>query len=173
MADAAPASSPRRLLLLRHARAVAAADPDGQADDHARDLSERGGRDAAALGDEMRRLGMRPELALVSGALRTRRTWEMLGPFDPPGPALEIDDRLYLAEADVLLAALRDIPDRIVTALLIGHNPGLQELADHFAGDAAGLRAGMPTCTLVEFEVAGTWSDLRPQSVRQTRMLRG
>ena len=172
MADAVPV---RRLLLLRHAKAVAG--PDGTGGDHDRDLSERGCRDAVALGERMRRLALRPELALVSSALRTRRTWELLAPFEAPPPVPEILDRLYLAGAATLLAALHEIPDGIVTTLLVGHNPGLHELALHLGGGpdgaaAAALPDGMPTCCLVDVTFEAGWRDLQPHAVRQVRVIR-
>ncbi len=172
MAVAAPV---RRLLLLRHAKAVAG--PDGAAGDHGRDLSGRGCRDALECGGQMRHLALRPGLALVSSALRTRRTWEMLAPFDAPAPALRILDGLYLADAATLLAALHQIPDGIVTALLVGHNPGLHELAQHLAGGpngdgAAALPEGMPTCCLLDVAFEAGWCDLQPSAVRQVRTIR-
>ena len=172
MPDAVPA---RRLLLLRHAKAVAG--PDDTGGDHGRDLSERGCRDALALGEHMRRRALRPGLALVSSALRTRRTWELLAPSGAPAPAPEILDGLYLAEAATLLAVLREIPDDVAIALLVGHNPGLHELALHLGGgpDGAGAAAlpdGMPTCCLVEVAFEASWRDLQPHAVRQLQAIR-
>ncbi len=172
MADTVPA---RRLLLLRHAKAVA--ELDGAGGDHDRDLSERGCRDALALGERMRRLALRPGLALVSSALRTRRTWELLAPFEAPAPALEILGGLYLADAATLLGALHEIPDGIVTALLVGHNPGLHELALHLGNGphgagAAALPNGMPTCCLVDVAFEAGWRDLQPNAVREVQVIR-
>ena len=174
MPDIAPGG--HRLLLLRHAKALGAAGPAGEAGDHARDLSERGLRDAMALGGTMRQRELKPDLVLVSSALRTRRTLEMLEPFEGPAPAVVPADRFYLAEADELLAALHEVPDTIGILLLIGHNPGLHELASYLSGGEAGapaeLRAGMPTCTLVSLSVGGAWRDLQPRSVGNTQVIR-
>lgn len=165
----------RRLLLLRHAKAVAPARSDDEADDHARDLAERGRREASALGRAMQREGVQPALGLVSGALRTRHTWNLLAPFFAPEPQLVVSDRLYLAEAAALLEMLRETSDDVGVLMLVGHNPGLHELALHLAGEsseAAGLAQGLPTCTLVSFAVEGGWSDLRPGTAGQVATMR-
>lgn len=163
----------RRLLLLRHARAVPGTDAGG---DHARDLSERGRRDAASLGGALRRMGFRPDLALVSSALRTRRTWELLGAFADPAPAPVFSDRLYLATPEALRDALRDIAEPPGSVMLVGHNPGLHELALQLAEAGsqpvpAELRAALPTCTAVLFEVGADWRRLRPSGAAP-RLLR-
>ncbi len=151
-------TGPRRLLLLRHAKAEA-----GAAADHGRDLDGRGCRDADALGHEMRRLGLVPQHVLLSSALRTRRTLERLGRFEP-APSVQVADVLYLAEPALLLSALRAVPAEIRTLLLVGHNPGLHALALHLAEPHAlpALRDGMPTCTLACFSVGTDWSGLAP-----------
>lgn len=164
---------PRVLLLLRHAKAMASA--AGNAGDHARDLAASGRADATALGIEMRRLGLKPELAVISSALRTRRTWEMLGRFDDPAPAVTLTDRLYLAERAALMSAIHEIPDTFASAMLIGHNPGLHELALQLAAEPdlpPALRTEMRTCTLVAFEFPGRWSELVPGGARCLRVLR-
>lgn len=165
----------RRLLLLRHAKAVALASPMSEAGDHARDLAERGRQDAARLGDTLRNRVLLPELGLVSSARRTRRTWELLGPLGSSEPDLVVSDRLYLAEAEELLFVLREVPDQVRSVMLVGHNPGLHQLSLHLArgdGDVGPLAGGMPTCTLAMFEVDGDWADLRPHSARALQLIR-
>ena len=162
-------------MLLRHAKAVASAHSDGEAGDHARDLSERGRGEASALGRRLQQRGMQPEVALVSGALRTRRTWDLLAPFTKPEPQLVVSDRLYLASIGELRAMLRETSDDVASLILVGHNPGLHELALNLAGhdgDHAGLPAGLPTCTLIGFEVSGRWSDLGPGTTSNLMMMR-
>ncbi len=157
----------RRLLLLRHARAE-----PGEADDHGRDLDARGRRDADALGREMRRLGLVPQHVLLSTALRTRRTAELLGAFDP-APSIRTMDTLYLAGPGALLSALQAVPDEIGTLLLVGHNPGLHALALHLAGPHApqALRDGLPTCALACFSVGTGWSGLDPSATSGLRLI--
>ncbi len=172
-----PSGTVRRLLLLRHAKALDGAGAGGAAGDHARDLSERGLRDAGSLGRALRQLGLLPDLVLVSSALRTRRTWEGMGPFEGPPPAQVITDRLYLATPGELRAALREIADPPGSVMLVGHNPGLHELALQLAGaerSAASveLRAGLPTCTMVVIEIEGDWNRLQPSVSVPPRLVR-
>lgn len=155
--------APRRLLLLRHAKATTAdPGPNAEQHDHARDLAERGRHDASSMGRALRRLSLKPDLALVSSARRTERTWALLGRFDDPQPAVTITDQLYLAEPFELLSVLRRTPDTIRTVLLIGHNPGIHQLALQLAGQDAphSLQAGLNTCTLVSFVVRSGWQAL-------------
>jgi phosphohistidine phosphatase len=111
---------------------------------------------------------------MTSSALRTRRSWELLNGFGDPAPTTEVMDRLYLAGPSELLAALHAASDAYGTLLLIGHNPGLHDLALHLAGSEAAaperLRQGLPTCTLVAFSVGGSWRDLGPDSIHGTQM---
>ena len=167
----------RLLLLLRHAKAVADTGPGGATDDHARDLSERGLREAGALGRVLQEMRLQPELALVSSALRTRRTWEMLGPLEAPAPAVVVTDRLYLATPRELRGALREVEEPVGSVMLVGHNPGLHELALQLTSGersaaAVELRAGLPTCTLVMIEIEGGWDRLQPSASTPARLVR-
>ncbi len=157
----------RQLLLLRHAKAV----PGGTADPD-RDLDPRGCRDAETLGHEMRHLGLVPQLVLLSSALRTRRTFERLGAFDP-APAVQVTDSLYLAEPGALLSALQAVAAGIRSLLLVGHNPGLHALALRLAGTQApqALRDGLPTCTLACFSVPTGWSGLGTHPPSDLRLI--
>ncbi len=157
----------RQLLLLRHAKAEA-----GAAADHDRDLDARGRRDAEAVGHEMRRLRLVPQHVLLSSALRTRRTLELLGAFEP-APSVQVADVLYLAEPALLLSSLRAVPAEIRTLLLVGHNPGLHALALRLAGPHAPqvLRDGLPTCTLACFSVETDWSGLAPPGTPSLRLI--
>jgi phosphohistidine phosphatase len=109
-----------------------------------------------------------PSLALCSSAKRTLAT---LAPIlDALGARLrvEIEPDLYLAGAEALLARIARIPERERSAMLIGHNPGLHELAVQLAargarGELARLRAKLPTAALaiLELDVAH-WRDVGP-----------
>jgi phosphohistidine phosphatase len=156
-------SSGRRLLLLRHAKAsTVESGHTGESGDHARDLSDRGRHDACAMGRELARQSLRPDLALVSSARRTKRTWELLGLSADPAPSVIVSDRLYLAGPSELLSMLREVPDDVGTAMLVGHNPGLHALAIRLGGAQApaSLRAGLGTCTLVVLAFECGWQAL-------------
>lgn len=147
-----------QLLLLRHAKA--AREAPGQPD-RDRPLAPGGQRDAAALGQTMRRLGLTPDLVLVSPALRTRQTLAALEPWEDT-PLVEPMDPLYLADAATLAALLAEVPETVRSLLLIGHNPGLHDLARRLAATAPGapVEARFPTAALAEFALPGRWDRL-------------
>jgi len=156
----------KRLYLLRHAKAAA----DDGGGDHERPLAVRGRQDAPAMGRAMAERGFVPSLVLCSSARRTAETLDLVLPFLIPPPRVQLEPGLYHAPAEVIL-------DRVVRAaataqavLVIGHNPGLEDLAAHLAGDTKigrQLAGGMPTCAFAAFEsgevdwraaVTGSWS---------------
>jgi phosphohistidine phosphatase len=124
----------------------------------------------------MHDLGLAPDLVLVSPARRTLQTLEALEPWDDT-PLLEHIEALYLATPEQMLDALHDVAETVRSVLLIGHNPGMHDLAQALiAGtqptDAAQrLAHGYPTCALAEFAVAGPWGRLGPGGGRLTRFI--
>lgn len=166
----------RQLLLMRHAKSSW---DDKQLPDHARPLNPRGRTAAAAMRAAMETLGLAPDLVLVSSALRTRQTLEALEPWAET-PLIEPMDALYLADAPGLLKVLRGVTETVRSVLLIGHNPGLHELAQMLAGprpnvaspDAARRMAeAFPTAALAEFAVPGPWWSLDSGGGRLLRFL--
>ncbi len=166
----------RQLLLLRHAKSSW---DDASMPDRDRSLNARGRRSAATMRQAMRDLGLAPDVVLVSTARRTMETLDALEPWDD-APLVEPMDSLYLANPMQLLGALHSIAETVRSVLLIGHNPGMHDLALSLAGPraiAAGgeneraLAAGFPTGALAEFVVAGSWWDLREGGGRLVRFL--
>jgi len=133
----------KRLYLLRHAKS--SWDDEGLAD-HDRPLSGRGRRAADAIGRHLRAEGIEPELVLCSSAARTRETLARIG----LSGVVERD--LYGASADELLARVRDVPPGVDSVLLIGHNPGIHDLALALTGEPAD---SYPTGALATIELAG------------------
>jgi phosphohistidine phosphatase len=154
--------SRRRLLLLRHAKA----ERDPEVEDSERPLAPRGRRDAGRMGQRIADLGLAPEQVLCSPARRTRETLDRVLPHLPEGLAVVFDRELYLAGPERILARIAAVDDRVQTLLVVGHNPGLAELAEQLArgGDAealARLRHKFPTCGVAEIESpALRWRDL-------------
>ena len=170
----------RQLLLLRHAKSSW---DDPGLSDHARPLNARGRRAAAAMAGAMRDLGLQPDLVIVSSARRTLQTLEALMPFDDHA-LVEPMDALYLAPASLLLEGVRKVPETVRSVLMIGHNPGLHELAlALLAGGAGGgaggagsaaakrLAEGFPTGALAEFTIAVPWRAVAEGSGRLVRFL--
>jgi phosphohistidine phosphatase len=116
----------RRLLLLRHAKAERL-QPGGR--DHDRVLSERGRADAKKLGLYLARHAFVPDQAVVSAAARTRETWTLLAAAFAKSPPVSFEDRIYEATPQNILQVVKDTGPQIGTLLVVGHNPGLQELA--------------------------------------------
>ncbi|MGF6313203.1 phosphohistidine phosphatase [Bradyrhizobium sp. i1.8.4] len=157
----------RRLLLLRHAKTETDA-PSGR--DQDRRLDERGHRDAAEIGGWLARHPRLPNLALVSPAVRTIQTWEIVREAlkdAGPRPKVEYVPDLYGADPAQLLTAIRMAsvtdPKRL---MLIGHNPGMHEFALMLtgSGDEAAKRAlgnNLPTSGLAVFDFAtDDWNDV-------------
>src|SRR6516164_5942235 len=115
----------RRLLLLRHAKTERPA--PGQRD-RDRKLTERGRLDAPIIGAYMARHRLIPDLVLVSPAVRTLETWELAAAALGKTPRLTKDEGIYNANTDILAELIRET-DAARTLLMIGHNPGMHDLA--------------------------------------------
>jgi phosphohistidine phosphatase len=155
------------LCLFRHAKA---AHPSSGQLDFDRALTDRGREDAARMGGALTPLA--PDLALVSPAARTRETWDIAGS-TLPGTARSLDPDLYLCSAETLVAIARALPDATETAILVGHNPGLHELALWLAASSSGqpalaLRQKFPTASLAVFAIDAGWVRLSPSRARLT-----
>lgn len=153
----------RRLLVVRHAKAGY---PDGVAD-FDRPLTERGERDAEALGAWLLRERMVPDVVLVSTALRAARTWELMaGALDGAAPEVHAERRLYNADADTVLELVRQLGGEAHTVAVVGHEPGLSTVAKSLADagtsdpeELAGLDDRFPTAGVVVMRSRQEWSD--------------
>jgi phosphohistidine phosphatase len=147
------------LYLLRHAKSSW---DDPSLPDHERPLAPRGRRDAKRIADHLAREAIEPDVVLCSSAARTVQTLELIRPTG----AVQIESELYAASADRLLERVRVLPDEVGSAMLIGHNPGIQELALELAsgdGELGRLRAKFPTAALASLTFAeASWSVLAP-----------
>lgn len=157
----------RRLMLLRHSKTEREA-PSGR--DQDRRLDARGRKDAAEIGEWIGRHPPFPDSVLVSPAVRARETWEIAAEAmkdHATPPPVEWVAALYGAEATQLLQIVRmasvSDPKRL---MLVGHNPGMHELALALtgSGDASGREAladNLPTSGLVVFDFAtDDWNDV-------------
>lgn len=154
----------RRLYLLRHAKSSWG---DPSLADFDRPLDERGERAAAAMAVYCRQIGLAPDRVLCSPSCRTRATWARLRAEIPDLPAATFPKAAYEADRQTLAGLLADAPDGEASILLIGHNPGLQDLAVWLAGGPKALRDALvqklPTGALVVLDIdADDWSSLGP-----------
>ena len=165
----------RTLLVLRHAKSSW---DDARLDDFQRPLAPRGIKAARRMGRHMRDSGLVPERALASPAVRTRETIDIvraeLGLGEMP---VDFDAALYLAEPAVLIARLQRVPAGVRRLLLVGHNPGLQELALLLIGEKRSpesdeIAAKFPTAALaaIRLDIAD-WSDVAPGCGRLTHYM--
>ena len=150
----------KQLFLLRHAKSSW---EDPELADHDRPLAPRGRRAAKLIAEHLRRQGIVPELVLCSSAARTRETLEPIVPALGEDVPVKIEDELYAASEQVLLERVRAVEDGIESLLLIGHNPGVQQLALLLAGGGekvAALAHKYPTGALATLELSGGWREL-------------
>jgi phosphohistidine phosphatase len=151
-----------RIHLLRHAKSSW---EDTDLRDHDRPLAPRGHRAAERLRGHVEAAGLAPQLVLCSSATRALETWEGIRDGLPPETRLEVSGDLYAADAGSLLLRLNGLPETVDSVLMIGHNPGMEELAIGLSGggddDAlARLKTKYPTAGLASLSVDGAWSEL-------------
>lgn len=160
-------SQPRRLLVVRHAKA----EQEGPSDVE-RALAAQGHRDAAAAGRWCAERGLVADHAWVSAARRTQETWEDLAAAADWNVEGSVDPGLYAAGVDTAVDLLRTTPADATTVVVVGHNPTMSTLAqllDDGEGDPAAeedMASGYPTSGLALFEYDGAWADLSLTSAR-------
>jgi phosphohistidine phosphatase len=168
------------LSLLRHAKSSW----DNPAlDDFDRPLASRGQKAAPLIGSALAERGLRPDLIICSGAARARQTLALvLEKLGSPTPEVVFDDGIYLAPPELLLARLRAIKkgargETPKHVMLVGHNPGMEELALMLAGsgpahDRARMAAKFPTAAVAVFTFdADTWKAVKPGTGRLEHFL--
>jgi phosphohistidine phosphatase len=150
----------RQLVLVRHAKAgEGAVDRD-------RPLAERGVAEAPAVGRWLAQRQIAPDRVVVSPARRARQTWELAAA--ELGTAAEpvLDDRIYDDTVEDLLEIVRETAAEVTTLAIVGHNPGIQDLAialDDGRGDEIGrteLRIKYRTGGVAVFDVSDSWADV-------------
>ncbi len=165
-----------QLILLRHAKA---ARESAGVSDHDRPLTADGRQAAGMIGQAMRKAGLSPDVVLVSSALRTQQTLDAVEAADvwDERPNIDTLPALYMAMPNQIRDALRELPETVRSALVVGHNPGLHELAMTLAGppgarpELARLAEGFPTAALAEFLVTTSWHKLSPGAAALQRLL--
>ncbi len=155
-------------MLLRHAKAEAGT----VAGDALRPLALAGRAQCVTVGAALAAAGHVPELVLVSSAVRTRQTWDLVrGSLrGSPEPDVVITDDLYDAGVSELVDLLRGVDGRVATVLVVGHEPTMSAAAATLARPGSGseralasARAGLPTAGFAVLDVAD-WATLEPAS---------
>ena len=137
------------LILLRHSKS----DWSGDQADIDRPLAERGRRQAVEAGQWLATHVDRIDMAVVSPAKRARATWELVRAELGERPETRPDEDAYAASAGVLLDIIRSLGEELGTVVLVGHNPGLEGLAETLIGE----RVPLPTSALAVVELDGPW----------------
>lgn len=142
----------KKLILMRHAKSGW---DDPTLDDHDRPLNQRGRLAATLMGAYLADIGLVPDVALVSSAARTQETWARMA-LDRPSV---VKPDLYLAGPLAIIGAAQTAGDAVETALILGHQPGMEDAANRFCAD--GMLDGYPTAkiTVIGFDVA-SWTDI-------------
>ena len=139
----------RTLVLLRHAKS----DWSGHEGDHDRPLATRGRHQAPEAGRWLA-VNVDPiDLAVVSTAKRARTTWDLVADELERTPSTRYDRGAYAASAGDLLDIVRHLDEALGTVVLVGHNPGIEDLAEALTGD----RVPMPTSALAVIDLTSTW----------------
>ena len=145
----------KTLLVLRHAKSSWS---DPALDDHERPLSKRGRRDGPRMGELVREHGLIPDVVISSDAVRARLTAEAVAEAARYAGQILLDRRLYIASPADIRSLLRTVPDKAETVMIVGHNPGLEELAALLTGE----RKDLPTAALVQIVLPiDQWRDLK------------
>ena len=164
----------RRLLLLRHAKSSWS---EPGASDHERPLNRRGQEAAPRIGAYLARHKLIPDRVLCSTARRTRETWELVAAEAPAAPPASFTEQLYDASPHALIEVFRRAEPQAASLLVVGHNPGLQEIATALIAsgdleDRERLREKLPTGGLVVIDFAiADWAKLHTRSGRLERFV--
>jgi phosphohistidine phosphatase len=162
----------RRLMLLRHGKSEW---PDG-VKDLDRPLAQRGREAVPRVAQHMADEHLLPDLILVSPARRARETWELVAPKLGEAPARS-EPRIYESPPEHLLKVVREIAPEVRALLLVGHNPGMEELAKLLIGHGdryafARMARKYPTAALAVLDFAAEdWRDVVPGSGRLDRFV--
>jgi phosphohistidine phosphatase len=160
------------LYLLRHAKSSW---DDPEIADHDRPLAPRGKRAARLIAGHLSRQGVQPALVLSSSARRARETLKPLERVFSGKVDVRFESGLYAASAPELAGRLRSVPAAVASVLVVGHNPGLQELGLLLARpspnrEALGEKFPAGALAVVELDLAG-WHDLTGGSGELTSLV--
>jgi phosphohistidine phosphatase len=148
----------KSVLILRHAKSSW---KDSEIDDHERPLNKRGKRDAPIMGKLLKNKHLVPDLIISSTAKRARSTAKRVAESSGYMGKITLDRSLYAAEPAAYINVLRHLSNEYTQVLMVGHNPGIEELVSMIAGE----EHVMPTCSLVHirFDI-NSWNEINNKS---------
>ena len=145
----------KTVFLIRHAKSSW---DDTTLPDRDRPLDARGERDVAMMSKRLSRRHAKPDLIMSSPAVRALATAQVIAKgLDYKLKGIAVNDRLYAATADALIAVIEELDDKFERVMLVGHNPEFTDFAHHFSSEIT----HMPTCAIAVFTFdAKTWSGI-------------
>jgi phosphohistidine phosphatase len=159
----------KTLLIMRHGKAEEGA-PKG---DKARVLVDRGEQEAALMGRVLKKMGLKPDAVVSSDAARAQRTAELAAEAAGYDGKIKLEPDIYAAGLDDLLEVVRKLPDDADRVLLVGHNPGFEDLSAALAKEGTDSPQ-LPTAAvaLLEFGKAKKWKDVTEGSGKLVEVYR-
>ncbi len=148
----------KTVLILRHAKSSWR---EAGLADHERPLNKRGKRDAPRMGRLLREEDLVPDLIISSSAVRARKTAQLVIEASGYDGELRLARELYAAEPEAYLEVLQILPETVTSVMVVGHNPGLEELLELLSGDWQRL----PTAALAQVALElDAWQDLSEET---------
>ena len=164
---------PRRLLILRHAKSSW---DSGASTDFERPLAKRGKRDAPRMGHWLKKQHLKLGHVVSSPAERARQTTlEVCKVLGVKKKRISWDDRIYDGYTKQLLQVLADVPSKAETVMLVGHNPGLEDLLTYLWGENTVIPPDgklLPTAAVAQVELPEQWKNLQRGVARLVTLMR-
>jgi len=146
----------RTLLILRHAKSSW---DNSNLADHARPLNDRGKTDAPRMGRLLQTEDLVPDLIIASSAERALKTAELVALNCDYENEIKVTRQFYLADPETYLEVLAGVDERYQRVMVVGHNPGMEELVEELTGES--VRMATAALAHVQFNIA-RWQDLTP-----------
>jgi len=147
----------KKIFLMRHAKSSW---KDSNIPDHDRPIKKKGEKDAKAMGKMLKSKKLTPDVILCSSAERAKQTAELFKEAISYEGKIEFNDKLYMAEVNDLIGAIKNAPKKTKNVMVIGHNPGLEALLQTLTGKVETL----PTSSIAYISIPiDEWSDLSPE----------
>ena len=151
----------KKVLIMRHAKSSW---DEAGVSDHDRTLNARGHRDAPFMGQFLEAREIRPDRILHSTARRAELTAQIVSDEFSNSPALTALSEFYLAPAQTYLDILDELDDATDCVMLVGHNPGMEELVAHFMSGSG----SMPTAAIAHIDLdIDRWQDLKTSRIKE------
>ena len=151
----------KTLLILRHAKSSW---KEQDLPDHDRPLNKRGKNDAPGIGKLLKDKDLIPDLIMSSTAVRAKKTAELVAKACKYKGKIVLNQSLYGAEPATYLNILEELSDKHMTALVVGHNPSVEETVESLTGSTDVI---MSTCALAQISLPiQSWAELKRQKIK-------